>query len=84
MYFFLQSHLWVRGAYGEMPAPSNSAVTMMNFCSLYGHVADEFSGQATQYEFQVTIKQGCKLEASGLNLDDRHGSIGWHYVLQNI
>lgn len=45
----------------------------MNFCSLRDYAVGELSRQAAQYELQVTIKQGCRLEAHGLNLDDR----GW-------
>lgn len=60
------------------PALSNSAVTMGcdNFCSLHDYIAYDFSGQVAQYEFQVTIKEGCNLEASELNLDDRGVLIG--------
>ena len=45
------------------------ARAVMNFCSLRGYAASEFSRQAAPRARQMIIKQGCKLEANGLNLD---------------
>lgn len=60
----------------QLPPIQQLACVRMNFCFLYGHVVDEFSEQATHYEFQVTIKQGYTLEASGLKIHDRGSLIG--------
>lgn len=60
----------------QLPLIQQVSCVLIIFCSFYGHVADEFSRQATQYEFQVTINQDYKLEANGLHLDDRGCLIG--------
>lgn len=60
------------------------ARAVMNFCSLRGYAASELSRQAAPCARQMIIKQGCKLEANGLNLDGSWPelcslkNINWH------